>query len=103
MYISAIVFFELGSVLCGAAPTSAVLILGRAIAGIGNAGIFSGALIIMANTVPLSRRPMYTGMIAGMAGIASVAGPLLGGVLADKLSWRWYTLSLYSPWSFRLT
>ncbi|KAJ7114842.1 putative efflux pump antibiotic resistance protein [Mycena epipterygia] len=89
VYVSAILFFELGSVLCGAAPTSTVLILGRAIAGVGNAGIFSGALIIMANTVPLSKRPMYTGIIAGMAGIASVAGPLLGGVLADKLSWRW--------------
>ncbi|KAJ6554846.1 putative efflux pump antibiotic resistance protein [Mycena capillaripes] len=89
VYVSAIVFFEVGSVLCGAAPTSTILILGRAIAGVGNAGIFSGALIIMANTIPLSKRPMYTGVLAGMAGIASVAGPLLGGVLADKLSWRW--------------
>ncbi|KAJ6609417.1 major facilitator superfamily domain-containing protein [Mycena sp. CBHHK59/15] len=89
VYITAIILFEVGSFLCGAAPTSTVLILGRAVAGVGNAGIFSGALIIMANTVPLSKRPMYTGMIAGMAGIASVAGPLLGGVLADKLSWRW--------------
>ncbi|KAJ7198296.1 DHA14-like major facilitator [Mycena pura] len=89
VFVSAIGFFELGSVLCGAAPTSTILILGRGIAGVGNAGIFSGALIIMANTIPLSKRPMYTGILAGMAGIASVAGPLLGGVLADKLSWRW--------------
>lgn len=89
MFVSAIGFFELGSVLCGAAPTSTILVLGRGIAGVGNAGIFSGALIIMANTIPLSKRPMYTGILAGMAGIASVAGPLLGGVLADKLSWRW--------------
>ncbi|KAJ7834161.1 DHA14-like major facilitator [Mycena leptocephala] len=89
VYVSAIVFFEVGSVLCAAAPSSTVFILGRAVAGIGNAGIFSGALVIMANTVPLAKRPMYTGIIAGMAGIASVAGPLLGGILADKLSWRW--------------
>ncbi|KAJ7307782.1 DHA14-like major facilitator [Mycena albidolilacea] len=89
VFVSAIGFFELGSVLCGAAPTSTILVLGRGIAGVGNAGIFSGALIIMANTIPLSKRPMYTGILAGMAGIASVAGPLLGGVLAEKLSWRW--------------
>jgi MFS family permease len=102
VYVSAIVFFEVGSVLCAAAPSSTVFILGRAVAGIGNAGIFSGALVIMANTVPLAKRPMYTGIIAGMAGIASVAGPLLGGILADKLSWRWYALSLYPFQSLRL-
>ncbi|KAJ6598056.1 major facilitator superfamily domain-containing protein [Mycena sp. CBHHK59/15] len=89
VYITAIILFEVESFLCGAAPTSTVLILGCAVAGVGNAGIFSGTLIIMANTVPLSKRPMYTGMIVGMAGIVSVAGPLLRGVLADKLSCRW--------------
>lgn len=49
----------------------------------------SGALIILAFTVPLQKRPMYTGGIAAMYGIASVAGPLLGGVFTDKVTWRW--------------
>lgn len=49
----------------------------------------SGALIILAFTVPLHKRPMYTGAIGAMYGIASVAGPLLGGVFTDKATWRW--------------
>ncbi|KAF7314331.1 Major facilitator superfamily transporter [Mycena kentingensis (nom. inval.)] len=89
VYISAILIFELGSLICGVAPSSSTLIVGRAIAGLGSAGIFSGALIIVANTVPLTKRPMYTGLIGAMYGIASVAGPLLGGVFTDKVSWRW--------------
>lgn len=60
------------------------LIVGRAVAGLGSAGIFSGALIIVAYSVPLSKRPMYSGFIGAMYGIASVAGPLLGGVFTDK-------------------
>jgi MFS family permease len=58
--------------------------VGRAVAGLGSAGIFSGALIIVAYSVPLSKRPMYSGFIGAMYGIASVAGPLLGGVFTDK-------------------
>ncbi|MCJ1377221.1 hypothetical protein MMC17_000313 [Xylographa soralifera] len=89
VFLIAIAIFELGSLLCGVAPTSNVLILGRAIAGLGCAGIFSGGLIVVAHSVPLHRRPAYTGLIGCMYGIASVAGPLLGGVFTDRLSWRW--------------
>ncbi|CAG8971738.1 hypothetical protein HYALB_00007218 [Hymenoscyphus albidus] len=89
VYLIAIGIFELGSLVCGVAPNSTALILGRAVAGLGSAGIFSGALIIVAYSVPLSKRPLYTGGIGAMYGIASVAGPLLGGVFTDKVTWRW--------------
>ncbi|KAJ6534704.1 major facilitator superfamily domain-containing protein [Mycena sp. CBHHK59/15] len=89
VYIAAILVFEIGSALCGAAPNSKALIVGRAIAGLGTAGIFSGALIIVAHAVPLAKRPLFTGLIGAMYGIASVAGPLMGGVLTDKVTWRW--------------
>ncbi|WPH03719.1 Hypothetical protein R9X50_00660200 [Acrodontium crateriforme] len=89
IYLSCLIIFEIGSALCGAAPNSTALIIGRAIAGLGCAGLFSGALLIVANTVPLRQRPTYTGLIGGMYGIASVAGPLLGGAFTDHLSWRW--------------
>ncbi|QSZ35301.1 hypothetical protein DSL72_008170 [Monilinia vaccinii-corymbosi] len=89
VYLIAIGIFELGSLICGVAPNSIALIIGRAIAGLGSAGIFSGALIIIAYTVPLVKRPTYSGLIGAMYGIASVAGPLLGGVFTDKATWRW--------------
>jgi len=85
----AVLLFELGSLICAVAPNSDALIVGRAIAGLGCAGIFSGALIILAHAVPLHKRPIYTGLIGGMYGIASVAGPLLGGVFTDNVTWRW--------------
>jgi MFS family permease len=72
----AISIFELGSLICAVAPNSTTLIVGRAIAGCGASGIFSGAILIIAATVPLNRRPAYTGLIAAMYGIAGVAGPL---------------------------
>jgi MFS family permease len=89
VFLIAIGLFELGSLVCGAANTSTTLIIGRAIAGLGSAGIFSGALIILAYSLPLPKRPMYTGMVMSMYGIASIAGPLLGGAFTDKISWRW--------------
>lgn len=89
VFLLAISGFEIGSLICGVAPSSTAFIVGRAVAGIGAAGIFSGALIIIAHSVPLEKRPVYSSAVIGMYGIASVAGPLLGGLLTDKLSWRW--------------
>ena len=70
VYMVALIIFEVGSAVCGAAPDSTSLIVGRAVAGVGSAGIFSGAILIVANTVPLSKRPMYTGLIGAMYGLA---------------------------------
>src|SRR5436305_854409 len=79
VYLVSIGIFELGSLLCGAATSSNALIVGRAIAGVGSAGIFSGSLIIVAYSVPLQKRPIYSAFVGAMFGISSVAGPLLGG------------------------
>lgn len=74
VFLTAIAIFELGSLICGIAPTSLALIIGRAIAGMGCAGIFSGALIVIAYSVPLQQRPIFTGLVGAMYGIASIAG-----------------------------
>lgn len=58
VYLGSLLTFEIGSAICGFAPNSICLILGRAIAGIGAAGDFSGGLTIIAHTVPLEKRPM---------------------------------------------
>ncbi|KAH8736285.1 major facilitator superfamily domain-containing protein [Ilyonectria robusta] len=88
-FLATVAIFEVGSLICGVAGDSVTLIIGRAVAGVGSAGIFAGALTILAYTVPLHKRPVYTGLVSGMWGISSVAGPLLGGFLTDRASWRW--------------
>ncbi|KAK2750065.1 hypothetical protein FQN57_004557 [Myotisia sp. PD_48] len=87
-FMFALAIFEIGSVVCAAAPTSDALIIGRALAGVGAGGLFSGTLIIIAHTVPMADRPVYIGGISSMFGIASIVGPLLGGAFTDLVTWR---------------
>lgn len=88
VFLFTVAIFEIGSVICGAAPNSIAFILGRAIAGFGGAGIFSGVMIIMLPLVPLRKRPMFQGIFGTIFGVSSVMGPLVGGAFTDRVTWR---------------
>lgn len=88
-FLISIFIFELGSLICGVAPNSTALIVGRAIAGMGAAGIGSGAYTIVAFSAPPKKRPVFTGIIGTAYGIAAVVGPLVGGAFSDHVTWRW--------------
>ncbi|CAK7224690.1 hypothetical protein SCUCBS95973_005603 [Sporothrix curviconia] len=81
--------FELGSLICGVAQSSVMLIVGRAVAGLGAAGLQNGTLTVLAGLAPLARRAFLTGIILGIAQLGIVAGPLLGGVFTELATWRW--------------
>jgi len=89
VFLVAIGIFELGSLICAVAPNSTALIVGRAIAGVGSAGVFSGAYVLIATSVALAKRPSFNGLIGGVYGISSVVGPLVGGAFTEKVTWRW--------------
>ncbi|KAH8895410.1 MFS general substrate transporter [Thozetella sp. PMI_491] len=89
VFLAAVFLFEVGSALSGAAPNSPAFIVGRVIAGMGGAGITGGTLVVLVYCVPLHKRPMYQGIFGALFGISSVLGPLIGGALTSKATWRW--------------
>ena len=89
MFGVSIAIFLLGSVLCGAARTMDALIAFRAVQGLGAGGLLVLAQAMIGDVVSPRERPRYQGLFTATFGLASVAGPLLGGIITQLLSWRW--------------
>ncbi len=98
IFQAAIVVFLIGSVICGSAGTIAgwldlpgidVMIVGRAVQGLGGGGLMSLALAVIGDVIPPRERGKYQGLFGAVFGVSSVAGPLLGGLFTDHLGWEW--------------
>jgi len=84
-----IIIFLVGSFLCGLSQNMYMLIGFRAIQGIGAGAIFTVTYTIVGDVFTIEERPKIQGIIGTVWGIASLAGPFLGGILIDILSWHW--------------
>lgn len=88
VFIVSMGIFEIGSTLCTFAWSSKQFILGRALAGLGAGGINSGTFIVLTYCFPKHKRPMIIGFFYGLSSVSFVGGPIIGGFLIDKFSWR---------------
>ncbi|KAF4631405.1 hypothetical protein G7Y89_g6727 [Cudoniella acicularis] len=89
-YIFCVGLFEVGSAICGAAPSMDVEILGRVLCGISGSGLYVGVMTLIATTTTLPERPMYVGLTGLTWGVGIVLGPVVGGAFSDSsATWRW--------------
>ena len=89
MYLTGLVIFLTGSALSGLSGTMSQLIVFRMLQGLGAGSLITIGMTIVGDLFRLERRAKMQGMISGVWGVASLVGPLLGGLLTDYVSWRW--------------
>jgi EmrB/QacA subfamily drug resistance transporter len=88
-YLAAIAIFLLGSMLAGVSQTMVQLILFRALQGLGAGGLIPISLTVIGEIYTLAERTRMQALLSSVWGVASVLGPLLGGIITDSISWRW--------------
>jgi EmrB/QacA subfamily drug resistance transporter len=89
LFVAGVVVFTLASLACGLSPNPTLLIAFRAVQGVGAAMLMPQTMAIIIGTFPADRRGTALGIWGAVAGLATVAGPTLGGVLVTYASWRW--------------
>jgi EmrB/QacA subfamily drug resistance transporter len=89
LFITGVAVFTLASVASGLSQTISELIAARAVQGVGAALLMPQTMAVIIATFPASRRGTALGVWGGVAGLATVAGPTIGGLLVSALSWRW--------------
>ena len=89
LFIIMEVIFLIGSIVAAQAGQSNTLIVARMIAGIGGSGIMTGGQTIIAAVVPISKRASFNGLILATFALGQATGPLIGGALTERGSWRW--------------
>ena len=89
IYLLGIAIFLVGSVLAGVSNSMTLLIAARAIQGLGTGAIIPLSMTIVGELYTLAERPRTQALFSGVWGLASIAGPLVGGYITDALSWRW--------------
>jgi len=89
MYLLGVAVFLVGSVMSGAATSMPTLIVARALQGLGAGAIIPMSMTIVGELYTLTERARTQALFSGVWGVASIAGPLVGGYVTDALSWRW--------------
>ncbi|MBU8820580.1 MFS transporter [Mycolicibacterium goodii] len=89
VFQAAVLFFLVGSVLCGLSGSMSMLVASRALQGIGGGAMMVTATALIGEVIPLRDRGRYQGALGAVFGVTTVIGPLLGGFFTDHLSWRW--------------